>query len=77
MGNLTPGEETMIAALARQVQDGDRAAGGTLSPMPAAALWLAQLTQAPRAEVFVAGSARIGPLRGSGRGSLTWPRPAG
>ncbi len=56
MDNLTPGEETMIAALAREVRDGDRAACGTLSPMPAAALWLAKLTHAPRAEVFVAGS---------------------
>ena len=46
----------MIGALAREVRDGDWAACGTLSPMPAAALWLAKLTQAPRAEVFVAGS---------------------
>ena len=56
MNILTPGEEVMIGALARQVEDGDRAACGTLSPMPAAALWLAKLTHAPRAEVFVAGS---------------------
>ena len=56
MDHLTPGEEVMIGALARQVQDGDWAACGTLSPMPAAALWLAQLTHAPRAQVFVAGS---------------------
>ena len=57
MDHITPSEETMIGALARQVQDGDWAACGTLSPLPAAALWLAQLTHAPRAEVFVAGSA--------------------
>jgi glutaconate CoA-transferase, subunit B len=57
MDHLSPAEETMISALARQVQDGDRAACGTLSPLPAAGLWLAKLTQAPRAEVFVAGSA--------------------
>ena len=56
MDRITPGEETMIVALAREVQDGDWAACGTLSPMPAAALWLAQLSHAPRAEVFVAGS---------------------
>ena len=56
MDHLTPGEETMIGALARQVRDGDWAACGTLSPMPAAALWLAKLSHAPRAEVFVAGS---------------------
>jgi hypothetical protein len=52
---LTVGEETMIGALARQVRDGDWAACGTLSLLPAAALWLAQLTHAPRAEVLVAG----------------------
>ena len=57
MDYLTPGEETMIGALARQIKDGDWAACGTLSPMPAAALWLAKLTHAPQAEVFVAGSA--------------------
>jgi len=38
MEQLTPGEATMIAALARQVKDGDWAACGTLSPMPAAAV---------------------------------------
>lgn len=46
----------MIAALARQVRDGDTAACGTLSPMPAASLWLAHLTHAPQAQVFIAGS---------------------
>jgi glutaconate CoA-transferase subunit B len=46
----------MIGALARQVKDGDWAACGTLSPLPAAALWLAQLAHAPQAQVFVAGS---------------------
>jgi glutaconate CoA-transferase subunit B len=56
MDKLTSDEETMIGALAREVKDGDWAACGTLSPMPAAALWLAKLTHAPRAEVFVAGS---------------------
>ena len=56
MDKLTPGEETMIGALARQVTDGDWAACGTLSPLPAAALWLAKLTHAPAAEVLVAGS---------------------
>ena len=56
MNSLTLAEETMIGALAREVRDGDWAACGTLSPLPAAALWLARLTHAPRAEVFVAGS---------------------
>lgn len=57
MKKLSSGEETMIGALAREVKDGDWAACGTLSPLPAAALWLAKETQAPQAEVFVAGSA--------------------
>ncbi|RJR34308.1 MAG: CoA synthetase [Deltaproteobacteria bacterium] len=67
MNPLTPGEETMIAALARQVKDGDKAACGTLSPMPAASLWLAKLTHAPEAEVFVAGS-RDWPFEGEWQG---------
>jgi glutaconate CoA-transferase, subunit B len=66
MNNLTHGEEIMIGALAREVRDGDWAACGTLSPMPAAALWLAKLTHAPAAEVFVAGSADW-PLTGEWR----------
>jgi glutaconate CoA-transferase subunit B len=68
MDKLTFGEEVMIGALARQVRDGDWAACGTLSPMPAAALWLAQLTHAPRAEVFVAGSRDFWPFEGEWRG---------
>ena len=48
MNKLTLDEETMIGALAREVKDGDWAACGTLSPMPAAALWLAKETHAPR-----------------------------
>ncbi len=56
MEKLSFGEEVMIGALAREVKNGDWAACGTLSPMPAAALWLAKLTHAPGAEVFVAGS---------------------
>ncbi len=67
MNPLTPGEETMIAALARQVRDGDKAACGTLSPMPAASLWLARLTHAPKSEVFVAGS-RDWPFEGEWQG---------
>jgi len=67
MDPLTPAEEVMIAALARQVRDGDTAACGTLSPMPAASLWLAQLTHAPHAEVFVAGS-RDWPFEGEWQG---------
>lgn len=47
----------MIGALAREVHDGEWSACGTLSPLPAAALWLARYTHAPRAQVFVYGSA--------------------
>ncbi len=54
----------MIAALARQVRDGEYAACGTLSPMPAAALWLAKMTHAPKAQVFVAGSQDDWPFDG-------------
>ncbi|MBI4644248.1 MAG: CoA synthetase [Deltaproteobacteria bacterium] len=67
MDQLTPGEEVMIGALARQVRNGDWAACGTLSAMPAAALWLAKLTHAPNAEVFVAGS-RDWPFEGEWQG---------
>ena len=59
MDTLTLDEETMIGALAREVKDGDWAACGTLSPMPAAALWLAKETHAPQAQVFVGGSFRL------------------
>lgn len=56
MEPLNFAEEVMIAALARQVREGEAAACGTLSPMPAAALWLAQMTHARGAQVWVAGS---------------------
>ena len=55
LGAANPREETMIGALARRVKDGDWAACGRLSPLPAAAWWLAQFTHAPRAQVLVAG----------------------
>jgi glutaconate CoA-transferase subunit B len=41
-------EELMAAAVAREVRDGETAAVGTLSPIPAAGLLLAHLTHAPR-----------------------------
>jgi hypothetical protein len=59
MDRLTSGEETMIAALAREVRKGDWAACGTLSPMPAAALWLARLTHAPQAQRYPHFAARL------------------
>ncbi len=51
-----------IGTLARQVQNGALASCRTLSPMPAAVLWLAKLTHVLRAEVFWPG-ARIGGLQ--------------
>jgi glutaconate CoA-transferase, subunit B len=68
MDKLSFGEEVMIGALAAQVRDGDWAACGTLSAMPAAALWLAKLTHAPKAQVFVAGSRDFWPFEGEWRG---------
>jgi glutaconate CoA-transferase subunit B len=41
-------EELMAAVVAREVRDGETAAVGTLSPIPAAGLLLAHLTHAPR-----------------------------
>ncbi len=64
MDKLAFQEEVMIGALSRQVEDGECAACGTLSPMPAAALWLARLTHAPKARVLVAGSAHDWPFDG-------------
>ena len=39
--------ESMITTIARLVENGETAATGTLSPIPAAALYLARLTHAP------------------------------
>lgn len=46
-------EELMMTEIARQVQDGERVAVGTLSPIPAAGVLLALMTTAPRAEAFI------------------------
>ncbi|MCL8208498.1 MAG: CoA synthetase [Actinomycetia bacterium] len=48
-------EILMICALAREIRDGERVGVGTLSPLCAAAAWLAQAHHAPRAEVVVLG----------------------
>lgn len=47
--------EQMIVVLSRLVRDGEIAAVGTLSPLPAAALYLAQLHHAPNLEPLVYG----------------------
>jgi len=47
--------ETMIVVISRLIKDGEVAATGTLSPIPAAALYLAQLTHAPNLVPLVYG----------------------
>ena len=46
MNDIHPFEH-MIVAISRLVENGETAATGTLSPIPAAALYLAQMTHAP------------------------------
>ena len=45
--------EVMIQALAREVREGEFSFTGTLSPIPAAACYLAQLTHAPKARLLI------------------------
>lgn len=45
--------EMMIYLLAREVRNGELTAIGTLSPIPAAAAYLAQMTHAPKARLLV------------------------
>jgi glutaconate CoA-transferase subunit B len=45
--------ETMIFLLAQEVRDDELTAVGTLSPLPAAAAYLAQMTHAPRARLAI------------------------
>lgn len=46
-------EELMATVIAREVRDGETAAVGTLSPIPAAGVLLAHATHAPRATVII------------------------
>lgn len=46
-------QELMITCLSRQVADHKITATGTLSPIPAAACYLAKLSHAPRAELLI------------------------
>lgn len=48
--------ELMATVLSREIRDGEVVAVGTLSPIPAAALWLAQETHAPSAQDLVLGN---------------------
>jgi len=53
---LPTATEMMIQALSREVRDGEITATGTLSPIPAAACYLAQLTHAPTARLLILAS---------------------
>ena len=46
-------EELMMVEIARHIKDGERVAVGTLSPIPAAAVLLAEKTTAPNLEAFI------------------------
>ncbi|MGQ9675625.1 MAG: CoA-transferase subunit beta [Chloroflexota bacterium] len=48
-------EELMAVVIAREIRDGEVCASGTLSPIPAAGLYLAKETTAPSATIVVMG----------------------
>lgn len=52
--NYTPAE-LMVYVLSQEIRDGETVAVGTLSPIPAAAVWLAQQTHAPAAQDLILG----------------------
>ncbi len=60
-------EEFMAAALAREVRDGEQAAVGTISPIPAAAVLLAYYTHAPRVKPIIINSDDWWPFRGGSK----------
>ncbi|HET7875577.1 MAG TPA: CoA-transferase [Methylomirabilota bacterium] len=60
-------EEFMAAAMAREVRDGEQAAVGTISPVPAAAVILAYLTHAPRLRPIIINSDDWWPFRGGSK----------
>jgi glutaconate CoA-transferase subunit B len=60
-------EEFMAAALAREVRDGEQAAVGTISPIPAAAVLLAYYTHAPRVRPIIINSDEWWPFRGGSK----------
>lgn len=53
--NVVHPSERMIGAIARLLKNGERVAVGTLSPIPAAACFLAKYTHAPKMEPLVYG----------------------
>lgn len=46
-------EELLAVAIAKEIRNGELTAVGTLSPIPAAACYLAQATSAPRARIII------------------------
>jgi glutaconate CoA-transferase, subunit B len=60
-------EELMAAVLAREVRDGEQAAVGTISPIPAAAVLLAHFTHAPRTPPIIINSDAWWPFRQGSR----------
>ena len=57
----------MAVAMAREVRDGEQAAVGTVSPIPAAAVLLAYYTHAPRVRPIVINSDDWWPFRGGSK----------
>ncbi len=64
-------EEYLAVLLSRQVRDGETAACGMVSPIPAAGLMLAGQTHAPRARIIVLESAEFDPFRRDGYSGST------
>ncbi|HET8576555.1 MAG TPA: CoA-transferase, partial [Methylomirabilota bacterium] len=60
-------EEFMAVALAREVRDGEQAAVGTISPIPAAAVLLAYYTHAPQIRPIIINHDEWWPFRGGSK----------
>lgn len=60
-------EELMAAVMAREVRDGEQAAVGTLSPIPASAVILAYFTHAPSVRPIILNSDEWWPFRGGSK----------
>lgn len=64
-------EEYLAVLLSRYVRDWETAACGMVSPVPAAALLLAEQTHAPHATIIILGSAEYDPFRRKGYSGST------
>ena len=60
-------EEFMAAAIAREVRDGEQAAVGTISPIPASGVLLAYFTHAPGVKPIIINSDDWWPFRGGSK----------